>query len=125
MDYENLRQEYEQIENMDSQREDLRSGSEMDTPTPADRDATMHNVARADILRTGTTGSVNVHDIVERVVQALAERQYMPVGKTRPTFGELENATSENGYGANWNQIKFASKLIPLFLGKDGENMIK
>ncbi|XP_011699701.1 PREDICTED: uncharacterized protein K02A2.6-like, partial [Wasmannia auropunctata] len=69
-------------------------------------------------------------DIVRAVVQALNVAQGQPVSvapdwpssEARPMTSPSSDSQSSGFH--NWNQIKFASKLIPSFAGKEDENII-
>ncbi|XP_011690850.1 PREDICTED: uncharacterized protein LOC105451855 [Wasmannia auropunctata] len=72
----------------------------------------------------------DLQDIVRAVVQALNVAQGQPVSvapdwpssEARPMTSPSSDSQSSGFH--NWNQIKFASKLIPSFAGKEDENII-
>lgn len=79
-----------------------------------------------------TRGGFNpsVQEIVQAVLQALdTNRAQQPQANThapRQMLGQSPSPSTDsqaNGF-QNWNQIKFATKLIPSFAGKEDENVV-
>lgn len=78
---------------------------------------------------------LDIQEIVKAVMQVLEERQRMTSDVTMATQasreqweGPLGRSTANadvNADSQNWHQIKFATKLIPVFEGKKEENVVK
>lgn len=73
-----------------------------------------------------------IQEIVKAMVQMLEERQKLTRDVTMATQiseeqGErpLDGSTASNAGSQNWHQIKFATKLISVFKGKEEENVTK
>lgn len=74
--------------------------------------------------------AINIQEIVQAVVQVMESRR---INQTEPNGenGQLSRTMSGASNGAqstashSWNQIKFTAKLIPIFAGKDDENVVK
>lgn len=76
---------------------------------------------------------LDIQEIVKAVVQVLEERQRVTSDVTtqalreqwkRPLGGSTASANGNVG-SQNWHQIKFATKSIPVFEGKEEENVAK
>lgn len=70
---------------------------------------------------------MSIQEIVQAVVQIIDERQRTSEETRRsPAISRDMGSTVEvNTSAINWQQIKFATKLIPTFPGKDEENIVK
>ncbi|RLU21486.1 hypothetical protein DMN91_005859 [Ooceraea biroi] len=91
--------------------------------------------------RSGTNTAFNVQDIVQAVVQVMEQRQrtidgarvmsqgarVMSQGARVVSQGARGGSTASadsNVSAQSWQQIKFATKLIPFFAGKEEENVV-
>lgn len=95
----------------------------------ADRD---NVVDRGTISHEGPvnhlTRTLNMQEIVDAVVRALQDRPCMEQRRIDTVTSRPDTqATMETHSGSNynWGQIKFMSKLIPPFAGKEEENVTK
>lgn len=69
-----------------------------------------------------------IQEIVRAVVQVLNENQHTPLRTEGPSQLTREASAGSANLSANsnnWHQIKFATKLIPTFAGKEEENVVK
>ncbi|XP_071571820.1 uncharacterized protein [Temnothorax nylanderi] len=75
----------------------------------------------------GMNSGVNVQEIVQAVVLVMEERQRVRSGSggSLPATGSVTSGIEVDTSNVNWQQIKFATKLIPTFAGKDDENVIR
>lgn len=74
-------------------------------------------------------GGVNIQQIVNAVVQVLQSQQVSRVNTEMISGSSTQaprtrNADSGQNLTNNWNQVKFTAKLIPVFSGKEDENII-
>lgn len=108
------------------------SKSVPDDQNLADRD---NVVDRGTTSREGPvdhlTRTLNMQEIVDAVVRALQDRPCMEqrridTATSRPdTQATNSSMETHSGSNYNWGQIKFMSKLIPPFAGKEEENVTK
>lgn len=68
---------------------------------------------------------INVQEIVRAVVQEIEVRQRNSRGESPRDMRNGSAISSEGSTNNNWNQIKFATKLIPTFSGKTEENVVR
>lgn len=83
---------------------------------------------RSAPTQIGQNTALNIDDIVRAVVQVMDAREQSRREERRlPPLERGSSATnSESSSSANkWSQIKFATKMIPIFSGKDEENIQK
>ncbi|XP_071653044.1 uncharacterized protein, partial [Temnothorax longispinosus] len=75
----------------------------------------------------GVNFALNMQEIVQAVVQVMEERQRMRDGSAGSfsTTRSVSSCIEVDTANVNWQQIKFATKLIPTFAGKDDENVIR
>lgn len=72
----------------------------------------------------------NMQDIVQAVVRAMEsgqarlERSNPPSPRRDPGISPAMSSGPQSSVLRNWNQIKFTSKLIPTFAGKEEENVV-
>jgi len=87
--------------------------------------------ADRNVRRQNSERAINVQEIVQAVVQALEASRFQS-GEVRgdPERARRPRTPSSSGNGSqpitanNWNQIKFTSKLIPEFAGKEDQNVV-
>lgn len=113
--------------------EQLNSGDESEVNDGAEGPKTEGHSSRwqpTTAKREGSFGvqNINMQEVVQAVVQVMEERQRVLSGPGAPppiprggSAASTEPSTSAN----NWHQIKFATKLIPTFAGKEEENVVR
>lgn len=69
--------------------------------------------------------TINVQEIVQAVVQMLDARQRVQSQARSTPFHEDGNSSVTDTSIVNWQQIKFATKLILPFAGRDYENVTR
>lgn len=82
---------------------------------------------KGDESTRNVSSQINVQEIVQAVVQVLEKRQRSSDGTrgSPAVTGDTGSTVEINTSAINWQQLKFATKLIPVFSGKDEENVVK
>lgn len=85
------------------------------------------DVAVETMRNESNNAAINVQEIVQAVVQVMDERQRTNnhVGFSSRNYGNASPSSSDLTNSTSWHQIKFATKLIPFFSGKEEENVVK
>ncbi|CAL1672713.1 unnamed protein product, partial [Lasius platythorax] len=86
--------------------------------------------AEGHVERPRVNAALNIQEIVQAVVQIMEERQRTSSGNSANTSppgqrGESPANSDRSTTSNSWQQIKFATKLIPPFSGKEEENVVR